>query len=206
MRLVNSNTQWLAALALSAALSGCAGLDVDHDYPENSDAATQESGSLFDWFKLDIFADEGAQDVSKEAMSENADDKSDDESSDDETTENKVGQNAPGVSGLAINADLWRAALDTVRFMPLAAADPTGGTIITDWYKDSGSTDERVKINVVISGMELRADALRVSLFREKWRNNRWVGLAASARAERQMENIILTRARDFVIARRNAR
>ena len=90
--------------------------------------------------------------------------------------------------------------------MPLAAADPTGGTIITDWYKDPGSADERVKINVVISGVELRADALRVSLFREKWRNNRWVGLAASSRAERQMENIILTRARDFVIARRNAR
>ena len=189
MRLVNSNTQWLAALALSAALSGCAGLDVDHDYPENSEAATQESGSVFDWFKLDVFTDEGAQNASEEAVGEKTND-----------------AKTVTISGLAVNADLWRATLDTVRFMPLAAADPTGGTIITDWYKDPGSADERVKINVVISGMELRADALRVSLFREKWRNNRWVGLAASSRAERQMENIILTRARDFVIARRNAR
>ncbi|MEC8247213.1 MAG: DUF3576 domain-containing protein, partial [Pseudomonadota bacterium] len=39
-------------------------------------------------------------------------------------------------NGLAVNADLWRAALDTLSFMPLASADPNGGVIITDWYND----------------------------------------------------------------------
>ncbi|MEK7801229.1 MAG: DUF3576 domain-containing protein, partial [Pseudomonadota bacterium] len=37
-------------------------------------------------------------------------------------------------TGITVNAYLWRAALDTVSFMPLASADPFGGTIITDWY------------------------------------------------------------------------
>ena len=40
-------------------------------------------------------------------------------------------------SGLAVNAFLWRAALDTVSFMPISQADPFGGVIITDWYADS---------------------------------------------------------------------
>ena len=38
-------------------------------------------------------------------------------------------------AGLGVNAYLWRAALDTLSFMPLASADPFGGVIITDWYQ-----------------------------------------------------------------------
>ena len=38
----------------------------------------------------------------------------------------------PGENGVSVNGYLWRAALDTVSFMPLASADPFGGTIITD--------------------------------------------------------------------------
>ena len=36
-------------------------------------------------------------------------------------------------SGVSVNAFLWRAALDTVSFMPLASADPFGGVILADW-------------------------------------------------------------------------
>ena len=40
-----------------------------------------------------------------------------------------------GTPGLGVNAYLWRAALDTLSFMPLASADPFGGVIITDWCR-----------------------------------------------------------------------
>ena len=76
--------------------------------------------------------------------------------------------------GLGVNALLWQSSLDTLSFMPLAAADPVGGVIITEWYNDPSATDERVKINPVISGRELRADALRVSVFRETNRRGQW--------------------------------
>ena len=52
--------------------------------------------------------------------------------------------------------------------LTLASADPIGGAIITDWYNDPGQDNERVKLNIIISGLELRADAVRVSMFREK--------------------------------------
>ena len=99
-----------------------------------------------------------------------------------------------------------QASLDTLSFMPLASADPQGGVIITDWYNDPAASDERVKVNLVISGRELRADALRVNLFRENFVGGKWVGTAASSKAARQLENIILTRARDLSVASRSAR
>ncbi len=105
--------------------------------------------------------------------------------------------------GLSVNADLWRATLDTLSFMPLASTDPVGGVIITDWYNAPKTPAERFKINAVISGLELRADAVRVAVFRQRQRRRGWVSIAATPHTARQLENIILTRARDFVRARR---
>lgn len=166
-------------LALSAALAACGTLRVENDYPENSDAATAETGSIFDFFKFGS-----------------------DEAEPADATANDQSETPARPQGLGVNADLWRAALETSSFLPLASADPIGGTIITDWYNDPGQNNERVKMTIVISGLELRADGLRVSLFREKRINGRWTSIAASSRAARQMENIILTKARDFFIAR----
>ena len=44
------------------------------------------------------------------------------------------GAGGGGGGALGVNAYLWRGALDTLSFMPLASADPFGGVIITDWY------------------------------------------------------------------------
>ena len=182
-------------IALAGGLVGCGNLSVEHDYPDISNGATKESGSIFDNFTFGDKKDDKGTKANNEADTEKQ-----------AAPPSPVPPVSPAPQGLAVNGDLWRAALDTVRFMPLAAADPTGGTIITDWYNDPGSDNERVKINIVITGLALRADALRVSIFREKWRGNRWVSMAASPRAARQMENIILTRARDFNLARRQSR
>ena len=103
-------------------------------------------------------------------------------------------------SELAVNADLWRAALETISFMPLASADPIAGVVITEWYNDPKIADERFKINIIVSGVELRADAVRVTLMREKKRGARWSTVDGNKLVARQLENIILTRARDFRI------
>src|SRR5438094_6111773 len=47
--------------------------------------------------------------------------------------------------GVAVNAYLWRASLDTINFIPLVSADPFGGVIITDWYTPAASPTERMK-------------------------------------------------------------
>jgi hypothetical protein len=69
--------------------------------------------------------------------------------------------------GIGVNSFLWRASLDTLNFMPLASADPFGGVIITDWYSDPTTPNERFKATVYILDTRLRADALNVSIFRQ---------------------------------------
>ena len=50
--------------------------------------------------------------------------------------------------------------------MPLAAADPYGGVIITDWYAFPEKPDERCsKCTVYILDARLRADGLNVVVF-----------------------------------------
>lgn len=113
--------------------------------------------------------------------------------------EKRKGIDEPGV---AVNAYLWRASLDTLSFMPLASADPFGGTIITDWYTLPESPDERFKINIRILGRALRADGVRASVFRqEKDATGGWVDAVVAEETATNLENAILVRARQMRIA-----
>jgi len=75
-----------------------------------------------------------------------------------------------GGGGIGVNSYLWRASLDTIAFMPLASADPFGGVIITDWYVPPEAPRERYKMSVYILGRQLRADGIRVAVFRQQIR------------------------------------
>jgi hypothetical protein len=106
-----------------------------------------------------------------------------------------------GPSGIAVNSFLWRASLDTISFMPLISADPFGGVIITDWHSPPETPDERFKMNVYILGRQLRADGLRVAVFRQKRGADGWVTAEVNAETSTQLENKILDRARQLRIA-----
>ena len=107
-----------------------------------------------------------------------------------------------GGSGIGVNSFLWRATLDTVSFMPLASADPFGGVIISDWYSPAETPNERFKVNVFILGRELRADGVRCSVFRQrKDPNGAWIDAAVDGGTGTDIENAILTRARQIRIA-----
>ena len=101
-------------------------------------------------------------------------------------------------TGIGVNSFLWRAALDTLSFMPLASADAFGGLIITDWHADPATPNERFKATVYILDTRLRADALNVSIFRQELVNGAWVDASVDPDTETQIENSILTRARQL--------
>jgi len=106
-----------------------------------------------------------------------------------------------GDSGIGVNSFLWRASLDTVSFMPLASADPFGGVILTDWYSPQESQGERFKVNVFILGRQLRSDGVRVRVFRQILKNGAWRDSNVSDDTARQLEDTILTRARQLRVA-----
>ena len=68
----------------------------------------------------------------------------------------------------ATSNEMWRATLDTLDFMPLLSVDYGGGLIITDWYNDSGSPEESIKISVRFLTNEIRSDALNIQIFKKK--------------------------------------
>ena len=106
-------------------------------------------------------------------------------------------------SGVAVNAYLWRASLDTINFIPLASADPFGGVIITDWYTPTETPNERMKVQVTILDRDLRADGVRVSVFKQTTspKGGGWVDAQVDPRTNVDIENAILTRARQLRIA-----
>jgi hypothetical protein len=105
---------------------------------------------------------------------------------------------ASQVTTIGVNAYLWRAALDTVSFAPLAQTDSNGGVIVTEWYSNPQNPSERAKLTVAILDRDLRADALRVTAARQTLQNGQWVDAPVTAATVQRLEEIILTRARDL--------
>jgi len=110
----------------------------------------------------------------------------------------KNGKADEGSGALGVNAYLWRGALDTLSFMPLASADPFGGVIITDWYEPPAAAGERFKATAYILGRQLRADGVRVTIFRQTLQSGRWVDAPVSQATVGEIENKVLSRAREL--------
>ena len=103
---------------------------------------------------------------------------------------------------IGINSYLWRASLDTISFMPLLQTDSNGGVIVTDWYVNPRTPNERMKLAVTVLDQDLRADALRVAASRQVSTGGQWTDAPVQAATVQRLEDIILTKARDL---RRNA-
>lgn len=165
-----SRKSFLAFAALLV-LGGCSGIKSEEKYPTGHDRATT-GGDIYATAPS-IFGDGGLKLFGGKGDSD-------------------------GESMIGVNSWLWRASLDTVSFMPLASADPFGGTILTDWFTPPESPDERFKVNVFILGQQLRSDGVRVRVFRQTRTKGQWKDAQAPDETARQIEDAILTRARQL--------
>ena len=107
--------------------------------------------------------------------------------------------------GIGVNAYLWRATLDTFSFMPLLTADPWGGVVNYDWHVNPQTPNERFKATVFILDTRLRADALNVTISKEvRDANGQWTTAPVAAQTEADLENQILTKARQLNLSNAN--
>ncbi len=172
-----SNGRRFAVVCLGGLLAAaCSGADVEYDSPqtksEYKNSQTMRQGGIFGDSGLNLFGGDDS------------------------------GGGGGEGAAIPVNSYLWRATLDTVSFMPLASADPFGGVIITDWFMPPESRGERFKMTVYILSRELRADGLKVAVFRQlRDTTGNWVDGPVSASTASQLENAILTRAREMRIA-----
>ena len=108
--------------------------------------------------------------------------------------ENRASNEVPS----GINAYLWRASLDAVKAIPLVAADPGKGLILTDWYSAPSDPDDRTQMKIEILDRDMRPDTLRVSLVRQQRQDGVWVDAPAMASTAQNLEESIFVRARDI--------
>ncbi len=109
----------------------------------------------------------------------------------------KVSGRTNDSAGQVVNSYLWKASLDTLKFAPLVSSDGPGGILVTDWYQPAGAKD-RLKIQVRIKDRQLRSDALEVSVYKQERQNTGWHDVGIDNKASRELENIILLKARDI--------
>jgi hypothetical protein len=104
-----------------------------------------------------------------------------------------------GSGGIGVNSYLWRASLETISFMPVSSADPFGGVVITDWYTPGETPNERFKLNIYILGKALRADGVKVAVFRQvKDASGGWTDANTPDQTGIKIEDAILTKARQL--------
>lgn len=102
---------------------------------------------------------------------------------------------------ISVNGYLWRAALDTLSFMPMAQVDGSAGAILTEWYVNPDVPTERLKVAVYVLDRRLSADAINVNAFREVAQANNWVSAPVREGTAQKIEEAILARARELRLA-----
>lgn len=155
---------------LSFSLAACGGVESEAKYPTGANRAAAGNDNIYE--KPDsIFGKDGLSILG--------------------------GKGKSSTDVITVNSYLWRAALDTVNFMPLSTVDPFGGVILTDWYSSPDTPGERYKLNIFVMGSQLRSDGIKVSMFKQRDGKN----VAVDDKTNRDIEDAILTRARQLRIA-----
>jgi hypothetical protein len=107
-----------------------------------------------------------------------------------------------GRARVRVNQFAWQASLDSVAFMPIKTSDPYGGLIATDWYRPSTSPNERLRVNILVGGPQLTSDTVRVTVFKEvQDKRGNWRPIKVNPRTSTDLENVILSRARQARLA-----
>ncbi len=66
----------------------------------------------------------------------------------------------------ASSNEMWRASLELLEFTPLSNVDYAGGIIITDWFSENSEQDP-IKITIRFLSTEIRADGLKVIIYKK---------------------------------------
>ena len=97
---------------------------------------------------------------------------------------------------ISVNPHLWKASLEILSStMPLASVDSNSGIIITDWYSLKKNNNERVKITVLVESLDLRADGVKVSIFKQTKNANTWNATRVNPKIVANLERKIIRQA-----------
>jgi hypothetical protein len=101
--------------------------------------------------------------------------------------------------GAMVSPVLWKAAHDTLDFVPVASEDPITGVMATEWYSPKDKPDERFKITVYILSRALQSSSLAVRVQRQtRSPDGQWAAASVDRKVDTDLEAAILNRARQI--------
>ena len=99
----------------------------------------------------------------------------------------------------ASSNEMWRATIDVLDFIPLSNVDYGGGVIITDWYISDTQENQSIKIMVQFLSNELRADGLKVIIYKKNFDIEKNCETSVSkSKLENEIKSAILKKAALF--------
>ena len=67
---------------------------------------------------------------------------------------------------------MWRASLETLDFLPFSTVDYSGGIIITDWYNDTSSDNDSIKLTLRFLSNDIASDSIKVIVHKKSCKQN----------------------------------
>ena len=83
-----------------------------------------------------------------------------------------VGKRGSGSFEFASSNEMWRASINLLDFAPFSNVDYSGGIIITDWYSDSQSSEDSLKITIRFLSNEIQSNSIKIIVHNKKCKTN----------------------------------
>ena len=98
-----------------------------------------------------------------------------------------------------VNNYLFQAAIEVLKFAPLASVDSNSGVVITDWYHPKSEQNTQFKVIVYVKEKKAKNhDGLEVVVFERKRIKNDWSPNHKSLAVAQVLENKIIKKAKDL--------
>jgi hypothetical protein len=153
---------------VSLILTSCKLGDVEYTYPQAPDEVQMK--------KIGSFANQTEEGVTLFSFDKSA-----------KNDSPKIGKNTA-----------WKAALETVKFMPLLSVDAANGIIITDWYQDIKTPSERYKLTVIVSEGNLSASSFKINVHRQIKKGGDWINVEANPQVAKEIEDKMFINAKNI--------
>ncbi|MEC6997596.1 MAG: DUF3576 domain-containing protein [Pseudomonadota bacterium] len=98
-------------------------------------------------------------------------------------------------SVISTDNPVWRASLETLSRFPLSSVDAGSGIIITEWYISEKKPTQRFKITVLVMENTISANSLKVSIYKQVIKKNRWINSKIDISKSVAIERKIIERA-----------
>lgn len=95
---------------------------------------------------------------------------------------------------------MWRASLEILDFLPFTTVDYSGGIIITDWYADSNSKNNKsLKITIRFLSNEIQSNSIKIIVHKKVCQNiNNCFVSESNSKIKEELLKTILAKATTF--------